>query len=135
MTTLTRRSLGTLALTATAATAALSACGGSGSGSSDGSTVLSLWMPTQEDTQGEAITALIDAFEEANPGITVKLEQRSVDDHKTAMRQAAGTDLVPDIYWYWEGSGLGGELIDVGMSKDLSEVYAEKGWEERFTPA
>ncbi|MEY8654506.1 ABC transporter substrate-binding protein [Brachybacterium paraconglomeratum] len=136
MTAFTRRSLGTLALTATAATAALTACGGgSGSGSSDGSTELSLWMPTQEDAQGEAISALIDAFEKANPGITVTLEQRSVDDHKTAMRQAAGTDLVPDIYWYWEGSGLGGELIDVGMSKDLSDVYAEKGWEERFTPA
>lgn len=133
MTMIRRRELGALALTAAAATTTLSACGSSG-GSSD-SNELRLWMPTQEDDQGTAIKALIDAFEEANPGVTVKLEERSVDEHKTAMRQSAGTDLVPDIYWYWEGSGLGGELVNVGMSKDLTAQYAEFGWEERFTTA
>jgi raffinose/stachyose/melibiose transport system substrate-binding protein len=133
MTTIRRRDFGALALSAAAASAALSSCGNSGAGAD--STELRLWMPTQEDDQGTAISALIDAFEATNPGITIALEERSVDEHKTAMRQAAGTDLVPDIYWYWEGSGLGGELVEAGMSKDLSEQYAELGWEERFTAA
>ena len=133
MTTIRRRDLGTLALTASAASVALASCGSSGSDSD--STELTLWMTTQEDDQGTAIRALIDAFEKANPGTTVALEERSVDDHKTAMRQAAGTDLVPDIYWYWEGSGLGGELVDVGMSKDLTEQYDQFAWEDRFTTA
>jgi raffinose/stachyose/melibiose transport system substrate-binding protein len=123
---------GAVALTAAAITV-LAGCSGGG-GDSD-TTELTLWMPTQEEAQGTAIHALIDAFEEENPDITVNLEERSVDAHKEAMRQAAGTDAGPDVYWYWEGSGLGGELIDIGMSLDLSDYYSEYGWEDRFTAA
>lgn len=116
----------------------LAACsGGSGDaeGTDSGDVALSVWLPTQEDTQVTAMAALIDAFEEANPGITVKTEERAIDPHKEALRQAAGTDAGPDIYWYWEGSGLGGELVDVGMSLDLSAYYDEYGWQDRFTAA
>lgn len=126
------RILGTVALSAAAITV-LAGCSGGGGGSDENELVI--WMPTQEDSQGEAINALIDEFEAQNPEVAITLEERSVDEHKNAMRQAAGTDAGPDIYWYWEGSGLGGELIDVGVSKDLSDYYAEYGWEDRFTPA
>lgn len=125
--------LGVVALAGTALLA-LTSCSGGATGGGDADELV-IWMPTQEDSQGEAMTGLIDAFEDANPGVTVKLEQRSVDEHKNAMRQVAGTDAGPDIYWYWEGSGLGGELIDAGMSLDLTDYYAEYGWEDRFTPA
>lgn len=128
-----KRFLGAAALTVTAA-AVLTGCSGSG-GSGGGENDLVIWMPTQEDSQGEAINAVIDEFEKQNEGVTVTLEERSVDEHKNAMRQAAGTDSGPDIYWYWEGSGLGGELVDVGMSKDLSDYYSEYGWDDRFTAA
>ena len=128
------RSLGALALGAAAITV-LAGCSGGGGGDDGGDKTISLWMPTQEDSQGTNINALIDAYEEENPGVTIELEQRSVDEHKNALRQIAGTDAGPDIYWYWEGSGLGGELIDVGMSKDLSDVYAEYKWDDRFTAA
>lgn len=111
--------------------------GGSGDGDSTqgGDVALTVWLPTQEDSQAAGMTALIDAFEEANPGVTIKTEERSVDALKEALRQAVGTDAGPDIYWYWEGSGLGGELVDVGMSLDLSDYYAEYGWGDRFTSA
>lgn len=128
-----KRFLGAAALTVTAA-AVLTGCSGSG-GSGGAENDLVIWMPTQEDSQGEAINAVIDEFEKQNEGVTVTLEERSVDEHKNAMRQAAGTDSGPDIYWYWEGSGLGGELVDVGMSKDLSDYYSEYGWDDRFTAA
>lgn len=124
--------LGALALGAATALVLAGCSAGSGGDASD---PLVIWMPTQEDSQGTAINALIAAFEDANPGITIKLEQRSVDDHKTAMRQSAGTDAGPDIYWYWEGSGLGGELVKAKMSLDLTKYYDEYGWNDRFTAA
>lgn len=127
---LTKKITGGLAL---AALGALGLSGCSGGASTDDDT-LSLWMVTQEDDQGVVIRELISAFEEES-GIAVELEERAVDDHKTALRQAAGTDIVPDIYWYWEGSGLGGELIDAGMSRELTDYYEEYGWDDRFTPA
>ncbi|MFH8251947.1 ABC transporter substrate-binding protein [Microbacterium sp. B2969] len=131
----TKRMWGAVALAATAITVLAGCSGGGGDSSSDGKAELSVWLPTQEDAQAKAMKGLIDAFEKANPDITVKTEERSVDEHKTALRQVVGTDAGPDIYWYWEGSGLGGELVDAGMSLDLSTYYDEYGWADRFTGA
>ena len=127
-----------VAMTTAAAVLGLTACGGSSEADSGGDTgggtaELSLWTVQMEPTQKEAIEGLIDAFEDSNPDITVTVEERAVDAHKEALRQVVGTDAGPDIYRYWEGPGLGGELVDVGMSMDLTEYYDEYGWEDRFS--
>ncbi|RYV51179.1 ABC transporter substrate-binding protein [Pengzhenrongella frigida] len=127
-----------LAATAAAALMALAGCSSSGDdsdGAGGGDVDLKVWMATQEPTQKEAIDTVIADFEAANPGITVTLEERAVDSHKDALRQVAGTDSGPDIYWYWEGPGLGGELVENGMSLDLTEYYDQYKWEDRFSDA
>ncbi|MDN4491646.1 extracellular solute-binding protein [Demequina sp. SYSU T00068] len=138
------RSKRTWAFTGVAAAAAmtLAACssGGSDETPSDGgegglSGEVSVWVPTQEESQATAWEALVDGFNTTYPDVTIVTETRQVDPHKDALRQAAGTSAGPDIYWYWEGSGLGGELVDVGMSKDLTAYYEQYGWEDRFTGA
>ncbi|MDR1824710.1 MAG: extracellular solute-binding protein [Bifidobacteriaceae bacterium] len=96
---------------------------------------LSLWMLTQDGSQGTGIETIISGFEAANPGITIKLETRETDEHKDAMRQAAGTPAEPDLYFYWEGPGLGGELVDQGVSLDLTSYYQQYGWDARFSEA
>lgn len=118
--------LGAVALTAIAGCSA-------GAGEAD-RTELTLWLTTQEPNQREALDALVAAYEDKGD-VTIAIEERSVDQHKDAMRQIAGTGSGPDLYWYWEGSGLGGELVDVGMSLDLTDYYAQYGWEDRFTTA
>lgn len=138
------RSTRTWAIAGIAAGAGLlAACSGGGSAEtpSDGSGdaglsgEVSVWMVTQEDSQAEAWESIVTAFNEIEPDVTIVTETRQIDPHKDALRQAAGTAAGPDIYWYWEGSGLGGELVDVGLSKDLTEYYEQYGWEDRFTPA
>jgi len=111
----------------------LAGCSGGGGGADDENTLV-LWSVTQETTQRAAMDAIIADFEEANPGTKIELEERSVDEMKTAMRQTAGTDAGPDIYRYWQGAGLGGELVAADVSLDLTEYYDEYGWEDRFTP-
>lgn len=116
----------------TTAAAVLTGCSGGGGASDD---ELTVWLTTQEGSQADAFQRIVDGFEEENPGVTVKVEQRAVDAHKDALRQSAGTSAGPDVYWYWEGLGLGGELVEVGLSEDLTPYYDEYGWEDRFTPA
>ncbi|MBF5080765.1 extracellular solute-binding protein [Quadrisphaera sp. INWT6] len=111
----------------------LAACGGSAGGGGDDE--LTVWMLTLEGAQKEAMDTLVSDFEAANEGVTVNIEERSTDAHKDALRQVAGTDAGPDIYWYWEGPGLGGELVEAGLSKDLTAEYEQYGWADRFGEA
>lgn len=121
---------------------ALAGCsnGDSGdSGDSDtaagGDVDLTFWTVQLEPTEKEAMDQIVADFEAANEGITVTVEERAIDAHKDALRQVAGTDAGPDAYRYWEGPGLGGELVDVGMSLDLTDYYEQYGWQDRFTEA
>lgn len=134
---------------AAASLLALAGCGGADEGddsgdvqdSGDSGTTavgdadLTVWMVQLEPTQKAAMDTIVADFEAANPGITVTVEERAVDAHKESLRQVAGTDAGPDIYWYWEGPGLGGELVNAGMSLDLTDYYEQYGWEDRFTQA
>lgn len=120
-------------LSAAALALGLAACGGDDAADGGDSQSITVWQLTLDGAQGEAWDALVSGFEEANPGVTVTTEQRAVDPHKDALRQAAGTDAVPDIYRYWGGPGLGGELIDVGMSMDITHYYDEYGWADQLT--
>ncbi|MBO9467780.1 extracellular solute-binding protein [Tropicibacter sp. R15_0] len=74
-------------------------------------------------------------FEAANPGIDLVITRRGVDEHKTALRVAAGSDKGPDIYFNWAGLGLGGEYVLAGMSQDLSPYYSEFNWDKNLVSA
>ena len=121
-------------LTAAGAVGLASACGGS-SGDGDSDSELTIWMLTLEETQKKAMDTVVAGYEKANPGAKVTVQERATDAHKDALRQIAGTNSGPDIFWYWEGPGLAGELIDAGMSLDMAEYYDQYGWKERFSPA
>jgi raffinose/stachyose/melibiose transport system substrate-binding protein len=71
-------------------------------------------------------------FEAANPDVKVKYEARETDAHKDAIRVAVGTSAMPDIYFMWAGLGLGGEYVKLGAAAPLDDIYAAKGWKDRF---
>ena len=127
-----KKTLTSIALGA-ASVVVLSGC--SGGGGADDANTLTFWTVTQQETQSAAMDKIISDFEADHPDVTINVEERSVDEMKTAMRQTAGTNSGPDIYRYWEGYGLGGELVDAGVSLDLTEYYEKYGWEDRFTAA
>jgi raffinose/stachyose/melibiose transport system substrate-binding protein len=85
------------------------------------------------DTVLNAWNEIVADFEAAHPDVDVVLEQRGVDEHKDALRVAAGTSEVPDIYFNWAGLGLGGEFINLGIAAPLDDAYTAKGWNDRFT--
>jgi raffinose/stachyose/melibiose transport system substrate-binding protein len=83
---------------------------------------LTLWtLNFSSAASNDALAKIAAGFEAANPGNTVEIVTRGVDDHKTALRVAAGSDRGPDIYFSWAGLGLGGEYIKAGLSLPLDK--------------
>jgi raffinose/stachyose/melibiose transport system substrate-binding protein len=92
-----------------------------------------VWTLTfANDSANQAWAKIIADFESANPGIKIKLENRAVDEHKSAMRVSASSDQGPDIYFMWGGYGLGGEFVLSGTSADISKYYDQYKWDDRF---
>ncbi|PKR90747.1 ABC transporter substrate-binding protein [Pleomorphomonas diazotrophica] len=97
---------------------------------------LTFWMLNYSSQASADIWAkLVSDFEAANPGTKITIVNRGTDDHKTAIRVAAGTDKGPDIYFMWAGLGLGGEYVKAGLSLPLDKYYAEYKWDDELMPA
>jgi len=93
------------------------------------------WVLTIGDEVRPAITEAIEDFEKLHPKITIKIQERSTDAHKDAVRQTAGSDSAPDMFFMWTGKGLGGEFVESGASLDLTKYYELYGWKDRFSEA
>lgn len=124
------------------AAGALGACGRQGGSSSGGENALTVWVGALEDSQKKDMDRLVEAFQGANEGVTVTYQTHSTDELKESMRQVSGTKAGPDIYWYWEGPGLGGtvnwhvmrlldSLIETRCGADVARalVTDKKGWD------
>ena len=97
---------------------------------------ITVWTLNFSNQQSnEAMNKIAADFQAANPGSKVTIVTRGVDDHKTALRVAAGSDKGPDIYFSWAGLGLGGEYVKAGLSAPLDKYYAEYKWSDELVPS
>ncbi|MGZ2385951.1 ABC-type glycerol-3-phosphate transport system substrate-binding protein [Rhizobium brockwellii] len=97
---------------------------------------ITLWtLNFDNNAANTALKKVATDFEAANPGTHVEIVQRAVDEHKTALRVAAGSDKGPDIYFSWAGLGLGGEYVKAGLSLPLDKYYAEYKWNDELLPS
>src|SRR5262245_60848363 len=97
---------------------------------------IKVWTLTfANDSANKAWQKIVSDYEAANPGTTIRIENRGVDEHKSALRVAAGSDQGPDIYFMWAGLGLGGEFVKSGLSLPLDKYYKQYGWSDRFLPS
>lgn len=97
---------------------------------------VTLWtLNFAAQSANEAVKKIATDFEAANPGAKVTIVTRGTDEHKTALRVAAGSDRGPDIYFSWAGLGLGGEYVKAGLSLPLDKYYTEYKWSDELVPA
>ncbi|MCR8726127.1 ABC transporter substrate-binding protein [Frigidibacter sp. ROC022] len=95
---------------------------------------LTIWtLNYSSDAQVAALDASEARFEASHPGVNVEIVKRGTDEHKTALRVAAGSDTGPDVYFMWAGLGLGGEYVKAGLSLDLTKYYEKYGWSDRVS--
>ncbi len=96
---------------------------------------LKFWMVTPSNPlAADALNEIADSFNKQTDGSTIKIEGRSIDQHKASLRIAATSGLSPDVFFSWAGYGLGGEYVRAGLSAPLNEYYEKYNWQEKLLP-
>ena len=86
---------------------------------------LVLWsIATETDAFHQSYLKAIEAFEEANPGVRIRLETFDNESYKTKIRLAVATNELPDIFFTW-GGGFSRPFVSSGKVLNLDEMYEE----------
>lgn len=127
---------------ATVAVVALAAagCSSGGSGSGDtgsapagGETTLTFWHYEGDDAaMTKSWNAAIEEFEDANPGVTIKVEKQTFEQLQKNAKIVLTGDDVPDIMEYNKGNGTAGQLASQGLLTDLSDYASQYGWDTKL---
>lgn len=89
--------------------------------SSDGTVKLSfqIW----DTAQRAGMQAVIDAYEETHPNVTIDLQVTSWDEYWTKLDAAAEANQLPDIFWMHTNQIL--KYADYGMLADVTDLYKD----------
>lgn len=148
------KSVRTTALVAALSLGALAACGppstpDSGGGDSGGGESGDTDLAAPEEKSG-TITMLtkfaapeyapyfesvVAAYEEANPDVTIDLEQVGDQPYKDKIRVLSASGELPDIYFSWAGD-FANKFVRADLAADLSsELGPDTEWGGTFAPA
>lgn len=112
---------------------ALAACSGGGDadeGEAGGDQTLTLWHYESENgAMGIAWAEAIKVFEEET-GATVEFEQKAFEQIQQTAGMVLSSDEGPDIMEYNKGNATAGLLSSQGLLTDLTDVAAERGWDQ-----
>jgi raffinose/stachyose/melibiose transport system substrate-binding protein len=131
-----------------AATLLVAACGAPGtSGSANTAPSQNLASPTTKSGTLSVITKFADpkyapffvdvakAYEAANPGVKVDLQQVGDQPYKDKIRVLSASKSLPDVYFSWAGD-FANKFIRGGLATDLTSVVGPSTpWGETFSPA
>lgn len=75
------------------------------------------------------------AYEQANPDVTIKLEQVGDQPYKDKIRVLSASKQLPDIFFSWAGD-FANKFVRAGLAADLTSVIGEDTeWGKTFSPA
>jgi raffinose/stachyose/melibiose transport system substrate-binding protein len=144
----TTRRASLVALGAVAAVA-LAACGAPGTAKTDGGAGgdQNLTAPAEKSGTLTMVTKFADpkyapyfesvakAYEQANPKVTVKLEQVGDQPYKDKIRVLSASKQLPDIFFSWAGD-FANKFVRAGLAADLTSVVGpDTEWGKTFSPA
>lgn len=115
-----------LALGGAAALLALSACGAGGAGGGDAATGTIQWW-TWDDKQAVSWGKCVEPFEQANPGIEVKVQQYAWDDYWTKLTAGFVAGNAPDTFM--DHTSNYPEFVDQGQLLPLDDLIEESGYD------
>ena len=134
-----------LAAAAAAACLVLTACGGGDSSTPTDTAALS--SPATKSGTLSVVTKFADpqyapyfvqvarAYEKANPGVKVDLQQVGDQPYKDKIRVLTASNSLPDVYFSWAGD-FAAKFIRAGLAADLTSIIGpDTEWGQTFAPA
>jgi raffinose/stachyose/melibiose transport system substrate-binding protein len=113
------------ALLAVTTAATLVACGGGTNAADDANTL------TLASVDQGSVEAVVEAFEQANPGVEVNFTTSGADQYQQQIRTQLSSGTAPDVLTVWPGDGNPGAthvLAEPGYLRDLSD----QPWADRY---
>ena len=79
----------------------------------------------------ESIDPLTAAYLADHPNVQIEVSYYATDDIKPALKVAASSDTLPDLWFNW-GGNLGGYYVKNGCTYDLTQYAADHEWNKKF---
>lgn len=98
-----------------------------------GDVTLTVWDQEVRGAQNDAIDALITAFQEKYPNVTVDRQSQSFDDLQQQTGLALSGNDVPDVLQVNNARGDMGAYVADQLLTDLTGYAEAYGWEDRFS--
>lgn len=105
--------------------------GGASEGAASASEDVTLKWLIEEPEDATALQALEDhiAEFEADSGITIDIDTLPWENMRTILQTQLSSGDGPDVFNWGAGPSWGGALAEAGTLLDLTDAYAERGWD------
>lgn len=101
-----------------------------GKGASPAKTTVSLWILDDHIW----IDGAVEEFKKENPDINVEVSKYGTDPLKEALKVAANSKTLPNMWFTWGGS-LGSFYAVNGLAQDLTQVAQDHNWSDIYNQA
>lgn len=102
------------------------------SASSEGAT-LTIWdYEADVSAMGKAWSRAVEIFQERHPEVEVIREAQTFEQIQKNAKIVLTGDEVPDVMEYNKGNATAGQLASQGLITDISDVAAERGWNDKL---
>jgi raffinose/stachyose/melibiose transport system substrate-binding protein len=100
----------------------------------DGTTEITLALQNPDVESADPATwAIVEAFEEAHPDVTVEITGQAVAEHLQSLSIAAQSDTLPEIFWVYKATAE--DMLEQNLLLDLTPILDEAGITERLPDA
>ena len=98
--------------------------------------VLKFWHWEAEDTaQSQSWELAMAKFQEKHPDVTIEFERKTFEGMQQNMQMILNSDDVPDLTELNKGNATAGLFSKQGLLTDLTEVAAQRGWNDILSPS